>query len=94
MHGRDPLWEVKRRHGGPLPEPHAGSGAGIHLPNPSYWPLVTAFGVAAIFAAIMMSPKWGPWGIFVAISLLFFGLYNWLFEKGYSEFSTPSHGGH
>ncbi len=92
--GRDPLWEEKRRHGGQLPEPHAGSGAGIHLPNPSYWPLVTAFGVAAIFAAIMMSPKWGPWGIFVAISLLFFGLYNWLFEKGYSEFSTPSHGGH
>ncbi len=92
--GRDPLWEEKRRHGGQLPEPHAGSGAGIHLPNPSYWPLVTAFGVAAIFAAIMMSPKWGAWGIFVAISLLFFGLYNWLFEKGYSEFSTPSHGGH
>ena len=94
VHGRDPLWEEKRSHGGALPEPHAGSGAGIHLPNPSYWPLVTAFGVTAIFVAIMMSPKWGPWGIVVAISLLFFGLYNWLFEKGYSEFSTPSHGGH
>ena len=30
----------------------------------------------------------------LAVSLLFLGLYNWLFEKGYSEFSTPSHGGH
>jgi cytochrome c oxidase subunit 1 len=92
--GRDPLWEQKRKQGGTLPEPRAGSGAGIHLPNPSYWPLVTAIGVTAIFLSIMMSPKWGPWGIIVAVALLFFGLYNWLFEKGYSEFRTPSHGGH
>ena len=28
--------------------------------------------------------------VIVAVALLFFGLYNWLFEKGYSEFSTPS----
>jgi hypothetical protein len=42
----------------------------------------------------MMSPKWGPWGIIVTVALLFFGLYNWLFEKGYSEFRTSSHGGH
>jgi hypothetical protein len=30
----------------------------------------------------------------VAVALLFFGLYSWLFEKGYSEFTTPSQGGH
>jgi cytochrome c oxidase subunit 1 len=94
VHGRDPLWELKRQRGGPLPEPPHTSGAGIHLPNPSYWPLVSAFGVASIFVAIMMSPKWGPWGIVAAVALLFFGIYNWLFEKGYSEFRTPSHGGH
>jgi hypothetical protein len=50
--------------------------------------------VAGLFAGIMMSPRWGPWGIVVAVALLFFGIYNWLFEKGYSEFRTPSHGGH
>jgi cytochrome c oxidase subunit I len=92
--GRDPLWEQKRKHGGALPEPKPGSGAGIHLPNPSYWPLVSAIGVTSVFLGIMMSPEWGPWGIIVAVALLFFGLYNWLFEKGYSEFRTPSHGGH
>jgi cytochrome c oxidase subunit I len=92
--GRDPLWEEKRKQGGRLPEPVAGTGAGIHLPNPSYWPLVTAVGVTAVFVGIMMSPQWGPWGIVVAVALLFFGLYNWLFEKGYSEFRTTSHGGH
>jgi cytochrome c oxidase subunit I len=94
VEGRDALWEEKRKRGGRLPEPVAGTGAGIHLPNPSYWPLVTAVGVTAVFVAIMMSPKWGPWGIVAAVALLFFGLYNWLFEKGYSEFRTPSHGGH
>ena len=94
VEGRDPLWEEKRKRGGRLPEPVAGTGAGIHLPNPSYWPLVTALGVTAVFVAIMMSPKWGALGIVAAVALLFFGLYNWLFEKGYSEFRTPSHGGH
>jgi cytochrome c oxidase subunit 1 len=92
--GRDPLWEEKRRRGGRLPEPVAGSGAGIHMPNPSYWPLVAAIGVTSVFVGIMMLPSWGPWGIVVAVALLFFGVYNWLFERGYSEFRTPSHGGH
>jgi len=92
--GRDPLWEEKRKNGGRLPEPVAGTGAGIHLPNPSYWPLVTAVGVTAVFIGILESPRWGPWGIIVAVALLLFGLYSWLFEKGYSEFRTPSHGGH
>jgi len=92
--GRDPLWEEKRKRGGQLPEPVAGTGAGIHLPNPSYWPLVTAVGVTAVFIGILESPRWGPWGIIVAVALLLFGLYSWLFEKGYSEFRTPSHGGH
>ena len=46
VHGRDPLWEAKRRLGGPLPEPPLVSGKGIHLPNPSYWPLVSAIGVS------------------------------------------------
>jgi cytochrome c oxidase subunit 1 len=94
VQGRDPLWELKRLNGGPLPEPPLTSGAGIHLPNPSYWPLISAIGVTSLFVAIMMLPKWGPAGIVVAVALLFFGIYNWLFEKGYSEFRTPSHGGH
>ncbi len=93
VHGRDPLWEVKRQRGGRLPEPAPGTGAGIHIPNPSYWPLVSAIGVTAIFVGIMLSPKFGPVPIVVAVAILFFGLYNWLFEKGYSEFSTPD-GGH
>jgi cytochrome c oxidase subunit 1 len=89
VRGRDPLWELKRERGGPLPEPSPGTGAGIHIPPPSYWPLVSAVGVTAIFVTLMLSHVLGPWGLIVAISLTFFGIYNWLFEKGYSEFTTP-----
>jgi cytochrome c oxidase subunit 1 len=94
VHGRDPLWETKRQRGGALPEPAPGTGAGIHIPNPSYWPLVSAVGVTALFVAILVSPMYGAIPIFVSVALLLFGHFNWLFEKGYSEFSTPAGGGH
>jgi cytochrome c oxidase subunit I len=80
VESRDPLWEEKRRHGGLLPEPPRVSGAGIHLPNPSYWPLVAAVGVAATFISLMTATHTGPWGVLVAVSILFFGIYNWVFE--------------
>jgi cytochrome c oxidase subunit 1 len=94
VQSRDPLWEEKRQRGGRLPEPPMVSGAGIHMPNPSYWPFVSAVGVTAVFAAIMFVHKIGAWGIVAAAALLFFGVYNWLFEKGYSEFRAPAQGGH
>jgi cytochrome c oxidase subunit 1 len=91
VHSRDSLWELKRERGGKVPEPKHGTGAGIHIPNPSYWPLVTAIGLLLLNLGIMFSPKTGPWGIVVGTSLLFFGVFQWVFEKGYSEFSTPAH---
>ena len=94
VHSRDPLWELKRERGGPLPEPPLTSGAGIHLPNPSYWPLVAAVGVLGLFVGLLMQHRLGPWGIIAGVSVLFFGVFNWLFEKGYSEFTTPSQGTH
>jgi len=78
---RDALWAEKRARGvRQLPEPPRVSGAGIHLPNPSYWPLVTAVGVTAVFAAILVLPQVGPWGIVAATALLFFGVFKWAFE--------------
>jgi hypothetical protein len=53
--------------------------------------LVTAVGVTGFFIGLMLSPRLGPWGIAAGLGVLFFGLYNWVFEKGYSEFTTPSH---
>jgi cytochrome c oxidase subunit 1 len=83
VRGLDPLWDAKRQAGGKLPEPVRTSGAGIHLPNPSIWPLVTSVGVTAVFVALMLHDKVGPVGIAAAVSLLFFGVYRWAFEPAH-----------
>jgi len=81
VHGRDALWEAKRAHGGKLPEPVRVSGAGIHLPNPSYWPFLAALGVVLIFIALMHhEAKYGLLYIAAAVALLFFSIFNWVFE--------------
>jgi cytochrome c oxidase subunit 1 len=80
VHSRDPLWETKREHGGPLPEPQRVSGAGIHLPSPSYWPIVTALALPTIFTGVLLLPQIGPWGIVAGVLLLFFGTFKWAFE--------------
>ncbi len=83
VHGRDALWEAKRQQGrAALPEPARVSGAGIHLPNPSYWPLVSAVGVASVFITLMLlgHDKAGALPVVAAVALLFFGIYRWAFE--------------
>src|SRR5688500_9917784 len=80
VHSRDPLWETKRERGGQLPEPQRVSGAGIHLPNPSYWPLLAAVGVALVFVALQLLPLLGPLGVVVAVLFLCFSVFKWAFE--------------
>jgi hypothetical protein len=83
VHGRDALWEAKREQGRTaLPEPARVSGAGIHMPNPSYWPLISAIGVTAVFASLMAlgHDKAGAWLVVASVALLFFGIYRWAFE--------------
>jgi cytochrome c oxidase subunit I len=50
---------------------------GIHLPPPSYWPIVVAFGVLMTFALFMTGTWWAPLfgGVIMAI-----GVINWAFE--------------
>ena len=50
------------------------------MPNPSYWPFLTAAGVLAIMIGVLLLPKVGPWGIIAGTCLLFFSVYNWAFE--------------
>jgi cytochrome c oxidase subunit I len=80
VHGRDPLWEAKRERGGPLPEPPRVSGQGIHLPNPSYWPLVAAMGLLGVMVGLMAETHLGPWGIIAGGVILLIGVFNWAFE--------------
>ena len=79
VHSRDPLWEQKRREGR-LPEPERVGGQGIHLPNPSFWPLLTATGVAGIFISMMMIQFLGWWFVIAMVLWFLFSVYNWVFE--------------
>ena len=57
VEGRDPYWIVKRRalaEGKPItgPEPHVDPRT-IHMPSPSYWPLVIAFGTVWLAGGLL-----------------------------------------
>ena len=75
--GRDALWEQKRKAGGPLPEPKHVSGAGIHMPNPSYWPVVAALGVAVTLSGFIVG---FPYVNIAGAAVLFLGVFKWAFE--------------
>jgi cytochrome c oxidase subunit 1 len=78
VHGRDPLWEEKRRRGGTLPEPRRVSGAGIHMPNPSIRPLITAVGATLVLAGFIGGSH--LWVHLLGLAILFYGVYSWVFE--------------
>jgi len=75
---RDALWELKRARGGALPEPERVSGRGIHLPSPSYWPIVTAIGTATTLIGFLMHVTLAVILAGVAITML--GIFSWAFE--------------
>ena len=77
VHARDEVWYRRRKAGGTLPEPERVSGAGIHLPNPSYWPLVTAIGILVFFIGFMVHMV--PVNV-LGILIVFFGAFRWAFE--------------
>jgi cytochrome c oxidase subunit 1 len=77
-----PLWDQRRALGRPLPEPEEVSGAGIHLPNPSHWPLVTAIGVAWTVGSLIFTAAVAQWYVItlVGVAILFYGTFRWAFE--------------
>ena len=57
-------------------------GHGIHLPSPSFFPLVVAMGLPILgYAAVFKSPWLGALGVVV----LLFGIYAWAIEPGTAE---------
>jgi cytochrome c oxidase subunit 1 len=82
VESRDAVWEMKRERGGVLPEPVRVDGAGIHLPNPSYWPFVCAVGVLVFFIGLMFTLGTPP-QLAVTIGgglLTMYAMYRWAFE--------------
>jgi cytochrome c oxidase subunit 1 len=78
VHGRDALWEMKAQAGGPLPEPQRVSGAGIHMPNPSIKPLITAIGVTVTLGGFIGGSH--LWVHVVGVVILLYGIFAWAFE--------------
>jgi cytochrome c oxidase subunit 1 len=76
-----PAWDLRRANGGNLPEPRRVSGEGIHLPNPSIWPLVTALGVLFVIGSILFTHVKG-WPVITisGAAILIYGIYRWAFE--------------
>ena len=68
----------------------------IHLPNPSLWPLITAFGVTMVFGGMLIS----YYVVAAAIVLTFVGIYGWALQPafGHGDVShgsdTPASAGH
>ena len=56
-----------------------GGGHGIHLPGPSYWPLIAAIGLPTIAYGVVYS--WW-WLSFIGLGVLLFGIYGWALEPG------------
>ena len=63
----------RRRHG---------NGHGIHLPSPSFFPLVLALGLPILgYAAVFKN----PWLAIPGVIVLLFGMYAWAIEPGTAE---------
>ncbi len=80
-----PQWDARRAAGGALPEPAKASGAGIVMPNPSYWPLMAGIGVNITLIsllAVRTVPHWYAITLFGA-AWLFFSVYKWAFEPAH-----------
>ena len=79
---RDAWWAAKRKMGGFAPEPKQYPEDAVHMPNPSWWPLVTASGILIFFIGLIL-------GVMVPVMLLggavlLLGIYRWAFEPAFS----------
>jgi cytochrome c oxidase subunit 1 len=93
VHGRDPFWlEKYGEEGGHLARvaaaaithgEHDGHEIHVHLPDPSYWPLVTAFGLFVMGLGVLAVAGAGPswFGLTGAgFAILLSGIYGWSLE--------------
>ena len=60
------------------------SGTPIHLPNPSYWPIVLAFGLPLIGFGVLFTPLIGIVGALIVV----LGAFGWALEPSV-EPDTP-----
>ena len=83
VHGIDPFWMQKRKRVSTVPVAGASedNGHGIHLPQPSYWPLLASAGLLVGAYGLIYSATWA--GIIVGaigLAITTVSVYAWSFE--------------
>jgi cytochrome c oxidase subunit 1 len=57
----------------------------IHMPSPSYWPLVVAVGLAVMASGLLLADSFGsitiPLGVIIGFLMIVGGIYGWSFEE-------------
>ena len=101
VEGLDHYWIVKRRaaaEGNPITEPEAAvDPSTIHMPSPSYWPLITAIGVLILAAGMLYDTGWDYIRFpipFIGGIICFIGIIGWSNEPAAEEHhGADDHGG-
>lgn len=90
VHGLDPWWEEKQKRGRGTPAPVAGGSNSaahkeedIHMPSPSYWPIVVAFGVGLLAGGLLVHYAVSIAGGLIAV----IGIFGWSLEPA----ASPKH---
>jgi cytochrome c oxidase subunit 1 len=82
--GKDDLWIQKRAAGvRTLPEPGLVDGKGIHMPGPSWWPLIVAVGILVFFIGIMLPRAWAfpfHWVSILGFFIVTVGIFKWAYQ--------------
>ncbi len=74
VRSRNPLWDNPEDYDERV---HTEPAGGVHMPNPSFWPLITAFG-SAITLILFMTHIW--WMPLVGLAITAVATINWAFE--------------
>ena len=98
VEGLDQYWIEKRRaeaEGNPITEPEAPVDPDtIHMPSPSYWPLVTAIGVLILGAGMLVDTGWDYIRFpipFIGGLICFIGIIAWANEPPAKEHAGGDH---
>ena len=86
VHSNEPFWDQKHpelKHDAPAIAGGADEEAeeSIHMPNPSYWPIVVGFGTALAAGLVIVN----PWLAVIGAVIGTLGIYGWIFEPAAPE---------
>ena len=86
VHSNEPFWDQKYpelKHDAPVIAGGASEEAeeSIHMPNPSYWPIVVGFGTALSAGLVIVHPALAAIGATIALM----GVYGWVLEPAGPE---------